>query len=123
MRFLQYCLLVGLVIGLLVTLFIEHLLSLLPGIWSLGMATGALVGLGFPAFLQIWALTMDLLHWIRTGKGTMGVPISQALVETIDISVHEHQMFNPSLYIIFILSGGGCGALVAAGRLVYLRSI
>jgi len=87
------------------------------------MATGALVGLGFPAFLQIWALTMDLLHWIRTGKGTMGVPISQALVETIDISVHEHQMFNPSLYIIFILSGGGCGALVAAGRLVYLRSI
>lgn len=103
------------------TLFVEHLLTLLPGTWSLCIATGALVGLGFPAFLQIWALSMDSLHWIRTGKSTMGAPLVQALVETIDISVHEHQMFNPSLYIIFILSGAGCGGVVAAGRLVYLN--
>lgn len=87
------------------------------------MVTGALVGLGFPALLQIWALSMDLLHWIRTGKGTMGVPLSQALVETLDISVHEQQMFNPSLYIIFVIAGCGFGAMVAAGRLIYLRSL
>lgn len=111
----------GLLLGLLGTLFVEHLLSLLPGTWSFGLATGGLVGLGFPAFLQIWALSMDFLHWIRTGKSTMGAPLAQALVETIDISVHEHQMFNPSLYIIFILSGCGCGGLVAAGRMVYLN--
>ena len=113
----------GLVIGLIVTLFVEKLLTFLPGLWSLAMVTGALVGLGFPALLQIWALSMDLLHWIRTGKGTMGVPLSQALVETLDISVHEQQMFNPSLYIIFVIAGCGFGAMVAAGRLIYLRSL
>lgn len=103
------------------TLFVEHLLSLLPGTWSLCFATGGLIGLGFPAFLQLWALSMDTLHWVRIGKSTMGAPLIQALIETIDISVHEHQMFNPSLYIIFILSGAGCGGVVAAGRKVYLH--
>jgi hypothetical protein len=112
---------IGLILGLLGTLFVEFLLSRLPGTWSFGMATGAFLGLGFPAFLQIWALSMDVMHWLRTGKGTMGVPLFQALIETLDISVHEHQMFNPSLYIIFILSGCGCGAVVAAIRLVSLR--
>ena len=112
--------LVGLAIGLLGTLFVEYWLSLLPGTWSFGIATGALVGLGFPAFLQIWALSMDVLHWIRTGKGTMDIPLLHSLIETIDISVHEHQMFNPSLYMMFILSGCGCGGAVAAVRLIYL---
>ena len=69
----------------------------------------------------MWALSMDILHWIRTGKGTMGIRIDYALVETLDISVHEHQMFNPSLYMIFILSGCGIGGLVTAGRLIYLN--
>ena len=112
---------VGLVLGLLGTLIVEYLLTFLPGIWSLSLATGALVGLGFPTFLQMWALSMDVMHWVRTGKGTMGVPLAQALIETLDISVHEHQMFNPSLYIIFTLSGIGAGGVVAAGRVVYLQ--
>lgn len=114
---------VGAVLGLIITLYVERILDTLPGLWSLAIATGALIGLGFPAFLQIWALSMDVMHWILTGSGTMNVPLNVALVETLDISVHEHQMFNISLYIIFLLSGAGCGALVAAARIVYLHQI
>lgn len=110
--------LVGILFGSILSYLITFFIANIESYWIRYILSGLIIGACVPTMMQLWALSIEFITYLNTGKGSCNLSLSEGIIEIMFISLKDYYLMDKILILAFSLAG-----LVFAMFLATLKKI
>lgn len=77
----------------------------LESYWIRYILSGLIIGACVPTMMQLWALTIEFITFMNTGKGSCDLTLSEGIIDIMIISLKEYFLMDKVMILAFSLAG------------------